>query len=112
MPVALVLALGCDPLRSLPGAGEAAARTAAAPRSSWPATRTSGLGSFSRVMATAGAGAQRQGGLALLDGLVALGVAGVGGDAELRVEPVEGVLVEGGRGLEKGAGAAGLGVVV
>jgi hypothetical protein len=59
-----------------------------------------------------GASAERQGGLAVLDGLVAVGVAGVGGDAEVGVEPVEGVLVRGGgRGLGESMGAAGLWVV-
>jgi hypothetical protein len=46
-----------------------------------------------------GAGAQRQGGLALLHGLVALALVVVGRDAEVGVEPVEGVL-----GVDRGQG--------
>jgi hypothetical protein len=58
-----------------------------------------------------GAGAERQGGLALLGGVVADGVELVGGQAEVGVEPVEGVLgVDGGQGgLQR---AVGLGRVV
>ena len=44
------------------------------------------------------AGAERQGGLAVAQGLVAVGVVGVGGDAVVGIESVEGLLrVVGGR---------------
>jgi hypothetical protein len=57
-----------------------------------------------------GAGAQRQGGLALLHGVVALALVVVGRDAEVGVEAVEGVLgVDGGQGPLQGA--VGLGLV-
>jgi hypothetical protein len=60
-----------------------------------------------------GAGAQGQGGLALLHGPVALVLVVVGGDAEVGVEAVEGVL-GGDRGQRpmQGVDAVGLGVVV
>jgi hypothetical protein len=53
------------------------------------------------VLAAAGdgdAGADRQGGFAVAQGLVAVGMVDVGGDAVVGVEPVEGLLeVAGGR---------------
>jgi hypothetical protein len=55
------------------------------------------------------AGAQRQRGLALLHGLVASRWVVVGRDAEVRVEPVEGVLgVDGGQRPPKHLGVVGL----
>jgi hypothetical protein len=55
------------------------------------------------------AGAERQGGLALLHSLVTLVVVVVGRDAELRVEPVEGVLgVDGGQRPPKRLGVVAL----
>ena len=50
------------------------------------------------------AGAERQGGFPVADGLVAVGVVGVGSDAVVGVEPVEGLLqVAGGRLGARGA---------
>jgi hypothetical protein len=59
------------------------------------------------------AGAQRQGGLALLHGPVTLRVAGVGRDAEVGVEPVESLLsLDRGQGPPEGPAVVGFGGVV
>src|SRR5829696_7918390 len=53
-------------------------------------------------------GAEREGGFPIAEGLVAVGVVGVGGDAVVGVEPVEGLLqVAGGRLGVRGALLAG-----
>jgi hypothetical protein len=105
------LTLGCGPLRSLPGAGEAGGADGCGNAVVLPGDVHQRGGLVFSGDGDGGAGAQRQGGLAVLDGVVALWVAGVGGDAEGGVEPVEGVLGRGGEGLVGDAGAAGLGRV-
>jgi hypothetical protein len=105
------LTLGYGPLRSLPGAGEAGGADGCGNAVVLPGDAHQRVGLVFSGDGDGGAGAQRQSGLAVLDGLVAGGVASVGGDAEGGVEPVEGVLLKGCWGLVEGAGAAG-GVVV
>jgi hypothetical protein len=48
------------------------------------------------------AGAEGQGGFAVMQGLAAVGIVGVGGDAVVGVEPVEGLLEVAGGGLDPG----------
>jgi hypothetical protein len=59
------------------------------------------------VLAAAGdgdAGAEREGGFAVAEGLVAVGVVGVGGDAVVGIQPVEGLLQLAGGRLSVGGG--------